>query len=74
MSGKVLASACVLAVLTGCGAPRDAPGPASAAVAPQPPYVGQRVPGLVPEVFAPGLVSTGAIELNGVFSPDQREF
>jgi Tol biopolymer transport system component len=29
---------------------------------------------LTPERFAPGIVSTDAIELNGVFSPDGREF
>jgi hypothetical protein len=32
------------------------------------------VPGLTPEKFAPGTVSTEAIELNGVFTPDGREF
>jgi hypothetical protein len=37
-------------------------------------YFGQPVPGLVPERFAPGVVSTDAIELNGVFTPDFREF
>lgn len=37
-------------------------------------YPGQTPPGVVPELFAPGLVSTEAIELNGVFSPDMREF
>jgi hypothetical protein len=39
-----------------------------------PSYFGQPVPGLVPERFAPGVVSTDAIELNGVFTPDFREF
>lgn len=38
------------------------------------PYFGQPVPGLTPESFAPGIVNTPAIELNGVFSPDGREF
>ena len=32
-------------------------------------------PGTTPELFAPGIVSTdGSIELNGVISPDGREF
>ena len=39
-----------------------------------PPYFGQPVPGLTPERFAPGVVSTDTIELNGVFTPDGREF
>lgn len=38
------------------------------------PYLGQPVPGLTPVLFAPGIVSTEAIELNGVFAPDMREF
>lgn len=38
------------------------------------PYLGQPVPGLTPALFAPGIVSTDAIELNGVFAPDMKEF
>ena len=38
------------------------------------PYMGQPVPGMTPTLFAPGIVSTDAIELNGVFTPDMREF
>ena len=38
------------------------------------PYMGQPVPGVGPAMFAPGIVSTDAIELNGVFTPDMREF
>ncbi|TDF41288.1 hypothetical protein EYS14_00025 [Alteromonadaceae bacterium M269] len=39
------------------------------------PYLGQKVPGNEPEVFAPGLVSTTeGFELNSVFSPDGRIF
>jgi hypothetical protein len=37
-------------------------------------YFGQTPPGLTPERFAPGVVSTPAIEINGVFTPDFREF
>src|SRR5688500_13504565 len=37
-------------------------------------YFGQKPPGLTPERFAPGVVSTSAIEINGVFTPDFREF
>ena len=44
------------------------------AASPQPPYFGQPTPGTSPERFAPGVVSTDAIELNGVFTPDGREF
>jgi len=38
------------------------------------PYLGQNPPGMTPEIFAPGIVSTGLDELNSVFSPDGREF
>ncbi|WP_340680702.1 hypothetical protein [Paraglaciecola sp.] len=38
------------------------------------PYLGQKPPGLTPEVFAPGSVSTEHYELTGVFTPDMKEF
>ncbi|MEP2990454.1 MAG: alpha/beta hydrolase-fold protein [Parasphingorhabdus sp.] len=38
------------------------------------PYLGQKLPGLIPEAFAPGLVSTERWEYGGVFSPDMKEF
>jgi Tol biopolymer transport system component len=37
-------------------------------------YLGQQPPGTTPVRFAPGIVSTSAIEINGVFRPDFREF
>lgn len=40
----------------------------------QEPYFGQTPPGLTPERFAPGVVSTDAVELNSVFAPDGGEF
>jgi Tol biopolymer transport system component len=36
-------------------------------------YLGQEPPGLTPVVFAPGVVSTRANELNAAFSPDGNE-
>jgi hypothetical protein len=38
------------------------------------PYLGQKPPGLSPELFAPWIVSTGEDEATPVFSPDGREF
>ena len=38
------------------------------------PYLGQKPPGMTPELFAPGIVSTGLNELNSVFSPDGKAF
>jgi hypothetical protein len=38
------------------------------------PYLAQRPPGLEPELFAPGFVSTGLDELNSVFHPSGEEF
>jgi hypothetical protein len=46
----------------------------SGAAAPTARYFGQTTPGMMPERFAVGVVSTDAIELNGVFTPDFREF
>jgi len=37
-------------------------------------YLGQKPPGRTPEVFAPGIVSTGAHEFAGSFTPDGREY
>lgn len=38
------------------------------------PYLGQKPPGMVPELFAPGIISTGGHEGCGFFSPDGNEF
>lgn len=37
------------------------------------PYLGQKPPGMTPEIFAPGIISTGYSEIKAVFSPDGRE-
>ncbi|GAA4271536.1 hypothetical protein GCM10022258_08300 [Aquimarina gracilis] len=37
-------------------------------------YLGQKPPGLLPEPFAPGMVSTQGWEVSGVFTPDLKEF
>ena len=67
-----IVAACILATM-GCRAATQESA-AAAAAPPNPPYFGQPTPGLTPEKFAPGVVSTDAIELNGVFTPDGREF
>ena len=38
------------------------------------PYLGQTPPGLTPEIFAPGLVSTEQRDGSGFFTPDMKEF
>ncbi len=38
------------------------------------PYVGQKPPGLTPEPFAPGIVTTKGFDDGGVFSTDMDEF
>ena len=38
------------------------------------PYLGQKPPGLTPEVFAPGIVSTEHHEWGAIFTPDMKEF
>lgn len=42
-------------------------------VAPPAPYFGLKTPGMVPEVFAPGFISTEQFEFGITFSPDGRE-
>ncbi|BBM00132.1 PD40 domain-containing protein [Microbulbifer sp. GL-2] len=38
------------------------------------PYIGQSPPGLVPEVFAPGIVSKDHGDWTGSFTPDMKEY
>jgi len=38
------------------------------------PYLGQKPPGMTPEIFASGIVSTKAYEFGAVFSKDGKEF
>jgi WD40-like Beta Propeller Repeat len=75
----IVATAVSIAGCGGTDAERSTPQTAGSATVqtaapPELPYLGQAVPGLTPELFAPGVVSTDAIELNAVFSPDGREF
>ena len=37
------------------------------------PYLGKKSPGLIPEIFAPGTISTGLYERDVAISPDGRE-
>ena len=37
-------------------------------------YIGQKPPGIIPEIFAQGFISTEKRELNSVFTPDGKEF
>ena len=41
---------------------------------PDGPYLGQKPPGLTPEIFAPGIVSTEDWQISSVFTPDLKEF
>ena len=38
------------------------------------PYFGQEPPGMMAEIFAPGIISTDRSEINSVFAPDRDEF
>ena len=38
------------------------------------PYLGQNPPSSIPEIFAPGIISTNGWEVSGVFTPDLKEF
>ncbi len=62
-----------LMILMNATAPSSAP--ARQTIALQGPYLGQTPPGLKPETFAPGIVSTpDALEIGCAWSPDGREF
>lgn len=75
-----------LIVLAGCGSPPSTAAPPLAVTA-EPhatpanlngfsePYLGQKEPGLLPEIFAPGIVSDpDFMEWSGAFSPDGSEY
>ncbi len=53
-------------LLIGCARRNDSP-------ALKGPYLGQKPPGLEPEIFAPGIVSTHAGEFGSTFSPNGKE-
>lgn len=38
------------------------------------PYPGQKTPGMTPEIFAPGIISTDQFEFGGTFSHDGTEY
>jgi hypothetical protein len=73
MKSVLTAGIVCVALVSGAGASGQAekayaqsPDPAS--------YLGQQPPGLTPEPFAPGLVSSPGYEYGGVFSPDMDAF
>jgi hypothetical protein len=76
MNDRLVVLACVaLCHLLGASlAPQLDTRASASQVAKPSPYFGQALPTLSPERFAPGVVSTDAIELNGVFAPDLKEF
>lgn len=59
-----------LGIFTGCGETERAP------TFPllKGPYLGQDPPGMIPEIFAPGIVSRGYSERCAGFTPDGKEF
>nr|WP_293297165.1 hypothetical protein [Allomuricauda sp.] len=70
----IIFSALVLAVfLNACNTKKSNP-KESDLTTEQESYLGQEHPGLIPEPFAPGLVTTEGWEYSGVFSPDMDEF
>ena len=70
LTTRLIVSSATLAFVCVAGAG----GGASQTVDPAIRYLGQAPPGTTPARFAPGIVSTPAIEINGVFRPDFREF
>ena len=60
--------ALILMLLSGCTEQDDFPVLTG-------PHLGQEPPGITPELFAPGIISTkDNIEFAGTFSPDLKEF
>jgi hypothetical protein len=70
----VLMVLCSAVVLGAVLAAQDAGGSAGLFPVPNGPYLGQKPPGQLPQLFAPGIVSTGMDDLNAVFAADATEF
>ncbi len=68
------AVACVIGAHAVGARPYAAHRQAGAQGAPRGPYLGQKPPGPKPEVFAPGVISTGIFERDVAMTPDGREF
>lgn len=70
MKGLVFLMIVVCFVFQAAGSARQAEFPELSG-----PYLGQKPPGLTPEVFAPGFVSTADFrEFSGAFTPDGKEY
>ena len=67
------AVACVIGVPAAGARPDVAHRQAGAPIGLRGPYLGQKPPGLKPEVFAPGVISTGIFERDVAMTPDGRE-
>ena len=67
-------AALMLSAGLACAPAPEAEAPAAGFPALSGPYLGQTPPGSQPELFAPGVISTGLAELNSVFTPDGGEF
>jgi hypothetical protein len=74
---RALATLAILAsLILGCTPTPAQPAPSAMSSASVPSaYLGQTLPGLTPQVFAPGIVSiVDAVDYAGTFSPDGKEF
>ena len=67
------AVACVVGMHASGARPGGSPLQADPPGNPRGPYLGQKSPGMRPELFAPGFVSTGIFERDVAMTPDGRE-
>jgi Tol biopolymer transport system component len=67
---NLLLTAVVVLLASTLYAQNDPPAPAAL----KGPYLGQKLPGKTPELFAPYIVSTGAHEFSCAWTPDGKEF
>jgi len=73
MRNTILLVAAAILLGTCCGPGETGDADSSPFGALSGPYLGQRSPGMTPEIFARGAVSTGLQELNAVFFPGGKE-
>jgi hypothetical protein len=71
---KVVLSLITIVLASGCTPPAEKPAETTKSEFPliRGPYLGQEPPGMEPEIFAPGLASTGENEAIAFFFPNER--
>ncbi|MEP2935449.1 MAG: hypothetical protein ABJM06_07015 [Gilvibacter sp.] len=73
-TSKIITLLILALILTACNTKKEKPVDANLEIIMPNDVLGQKPPGMVPEAFAPGLVTTPGWETGVAFTPDMQEF